>query len=515
MRTLNYHFITGLISTVLVLPAMRSAAEPHVFTDAEAEGARAFLRENFSGTNCGMVIGLLDERGRRVIACGKLDDGTDAEVSGDTVFEIGSITKTFTALLLLDMAERGEMKLDDPVTKYLPKSVSVPTRGGKEITLHNLAAQDSGLPFDPDNLKSLKRGNGTLVPEEIRWIPTVNAGRVEQILVLPGARVKADTVLVELSNPEVEQKAFDAQWELQAAEAELTNLRVRLATDKMTLRKAVATAEADYTNAVVELEIEEALGKSGITPAVTLKQAKTKATELGKLLEIERARLDSADPAAAAQLDVQNAKVAQLKAQLELRQRQAEGLKIRSGTDGVLQRLGDPTNPLQLGQQLAEGALIARVANPVKLKAAIRIAETQARDIQLDQPAEIDTRNGVVPGHVVRIDPAVENGTVTVDVALDAPLPKGARPDLSVDGTIELERLADVLYVGRPVQGQSDSTVSLFKVVENGKAAVRVPVKLGRNSVSTIEILAGLELGDKVILSDMSQWDAHDRVRLE
>ena len=358
------------------------------------------------------------------------------------------------------------------------------------------------------------RGNGTLVPEDIRWIPTVNAGRVERILVLPGARVKPDTVLVELSNPEVEQAAFNAEWELKGAEAELANLRVKLGTDKLTQKMAVATAEAGYSNAKLEFEVEDELARNGLAPAVTLKQAKTKAEELAKLLEIENERLDASDSAAKAQLDVQEAKVSQLRAQLDLKRRQVEGLKICSGMDGVLQRLGDPTNPLQLGQQLTAGAPVARVANMTKLKAAIKIPETQARDVQLDQSAEIDTRNGVIPGHVTRIDPAVENGTVTVDVALDAALPKGARPDLSVDGTIQLERLENVLYVGRPVQGQSDSQVGLFKVVDGGKGAVRVPVKLGRSSVSTIEVVEGLQVGVQVILSDMSQWDAHDRVRL-
>jgi HlyD family secretion protein len=232
-------------------------------------------------------------------------------------------------------------------------------------------------------------------------------------------------------------------------------------------------------------------------------------------MAIEEERLAAADDAAKAQLDVQEAKVAQLRAQLELKHAQADALKVRAGMDGVLQRLGDPTNPLQLGQQLTAGAPVARVADMEKLKAAIKVAETQARDIQLDQPAEIDTRNGIIPGHVVRIDPAVENGTVTVDVALDAKLPRGARPDLSVDGTIQLERLENVLYVGRPVQGQAESRVGLFKLVEHGKAAIRLPVKLGRSSVSTIEVLQGLEIGDQVILSDMSQWDAHERLRLE
>jgi HlyD family secretion protein len=352
------------------------------------------------------------------------------------------------------------------------------------------------------------------VPEDIRWIPTVNAGRVERILALPGARVTADTVLVELSNPEVGQAAFDAEWQVKGAEAELANLRVQLKTEKLTQRKAVASAEADYSSAKLDYEVEDALSVSGLVPAVTLKQAKAKAEELAKLLEIEQERLAATDDSDQAQLDVQNAKVLQLRAQLELKRTQAEGLKIRAGMDGVLQRLGDPANPLQLGQQLTAGALIARVANPAKLKAAIKIPETQAKDVLLDQPAEVDTRNGIISGHVVRVDPAVENGTVTVDIALDGTLPKGARPDLSVDGTVQLERLENVMYVGRPVQGQSDSQVGLFRVVDGGKGAVRVPVKLGRSSVSTIEIIGGLQVGDQIILSDMSQWDAHDRVKL-
>jgi HlyD family secretion protein len=358
------------------------------------------------------------------------------------------------------------------------------------------------------------RGNGTLVPEDIRWIPTENAGRVERILVWPGARVKPDTVLVELSNPEVEQAAFDIEWQLKGAEAELANLRVQMNTDALTERKEVATAEADYSNAKLDYDVENELAKAGIAPAVTLAQAKTKAEELGKLLDLERERLEAMPGAAKAQIEVQDAKVSQLRAQLELKRHQQAALKVCAGMDGVLQRLGDMTNPLQEGQQLAAGAPIARVANMAKLKAAIKIAETQAKDVQGDQPAEIDTRNGVIAGHVIRIDPAVENGTVTVDIALDDPLPKGARPDLSVDGTIEIERLENVLYVGRPVQAQADSQSGLFKVVDSGNGAVRVPVKLGHTSVSTVEIISGLQVGDQIILSDMSQWDAHDRLRL-
>ncbi len=360
------------------------------------------------------------------------------------------------------------------------------------------------------------RGNGALVPEEILWIPTLSAGRVERILVLPGAAVKADTVLVELSNPEVEQAAFDAEWQLKAAEAELANLRVQLETARLNQQSILATAQANYSSAKLEFEVNDELAKAGLVPALTLKQSKGKADELTKLLEIEQQRLDISADAAKAQLAVQDAKVAQLGAQLQLRRRQVGALKIRAGIDGVLQKLGDAaaTTTLQFGQQLTPGATVARVANPAKLKAEIKIAETQAKDITFDQKAYVDTRNGVIPGHVVLIDPSAQNGTRTVDVALDGPLPKGAVPDLSVDGTIELERLENVLYVGRPVQAQPETIVGIFKVVNGGKEAVRVPVKLGRNSVSTIEIVEGLQVGDQVILSDMSQYDAYARVRL-
>lgn len=358
------------------------------------------------------------------------------------------------------------------------------------------------------------RGNGTLVPQEIRWIPTINQGRVERIAVLPGARVTKDTVLVELSNPEVTQAAFDAESLVKTAEADMANLRVQLDSQKLTQRSAVATAQANYSSAKLDLEVNDELAKNGLVPAITLKQAKAKAEELASLLEIEQERLKISADSTAAQLVAQETKLAQLRGQLELKKQQVDALKIRAGVDGVLQRLGDLANPLQEGEQLAAGALVARVAQPEHLKAAIKIAETQAKDVQLDQSAEIDTRNGVIAGHVIRVDPAVENGTVTVDVALDGPLPKGARPDLSVDGTIQLERLEDVLYVGRPVQAQPESLVSLFKVTPSGREATRIQVKLGRSSVSAIEVIEGLQTGDTVILSDMSQWDSFERVRL-
>ena len=358
------------------------------------------------------------------------------------------------------------------------------------------------------------RGNGTLVPQEIRWIPTINQGRVERILVLPGAKVTKDTVLVELSNPEVTQAAFDAESLVKTAEADMANLKVQLDSQRLTQRSAVATAQANYSSAKLDFEVNDGLAKDGLVPAITLKQAKAKAEEMQSLLQIEEERLKISADSTAAQLASQETKLAQLRGQFELKKQQVEALKIRAGVDGVLQRLGDLTNPLQEGEQLAAGALVARVAEPEHLKAAIKIAETQAKDVQLDQPAEIDTRNGIIPGHVIRVDPAVENGTVTVDVALDGALPKGARPDLSVDGTIQLERLDDVLYVGRPVQAQPESLVSLFKVTPNGREATRVQVKLGRSSVGAIEVMEGLQIGDTIILSDMSQWDSFERVRL-
>jgi HlyD family secretion protein len=358
------------------------------------------------------------------------------------------------------------------------------------------------------------RGNGTLVPEEIRWITAMSPGRVENILLLPGVTVKADTVLVELSNPELEQSAFEAESQWHAAEAQLEKLTVQLESEHLTQESVVASLKSDLAQAKLEAEADQELLKDGLVPNLTEKRSRSKADELEARYRLEQKRLEISAKSTHAQVQVQDAEVERLRKQYQLKLRQVEALKVRAGIDGVLQRLGDE-RPLQAGQQLVAGANIARIANPAKLKAEIKIAETQARDIQFDQHAEIDTRNGVIAGHVVRIDPAVQNGTVMVDVKLDAPLPKGARPDLSVDGTITLERLEDVLYVGRPVNGQAESLVSLFKVTDGGKGAMRVAVKLGRTSVSSIEVLDGLQVGDTIILSDMSQWDTHDRVKLK
>lgn len=354
------------------------------------------------------------------------------------------------------------------------------------------------------------RGLGTLVPEEIRWIPAMTEGRVEQRVLRPGAVVRPDSVILELSNPDLEQQLVDAEWQLKAAEAEYTNTRVQLESQLLNQRAAAATVQADCRQAALQAEVDEQLVKDGLTSELNVKRSKVRAEELATRWELEQKRLDIAADSANAQLAVQRARVEQLRALYELRRKQFDSLRVRAGVAGVLQQV-----PVEVGQQVAPGANLARVANPTKLKAELRIQETQAKDAQIGQKALVDTRNGVVPGHVVRIDPAVQNGTVTVDVTLDGPLPQGARPDLSVDGTIEIERLADVLYVGRPVHGQPESTVGLFKLADGGKYAVRTPVKLGRSSVSTIEVIEGLEVGDQVVLSDMSAWDGFERVRLD
>lgn len=357
------------------------------------------------------------------------------------------------------------------------------------------------------------RGNGTLVPEEVNWIPAITAGRVERIRVLPGAEVSADTILVELTNPEVEHAAFEADWQLKAAEAQLSKLRAQLETDRLSQEAQAAQLRAECSVAKLDAQADAELAADKLVDRLTALRSQTKAEQLVIRCDLEEKRLEILRNSQEAQLAAQQAEIERLRAVLELRRTQQARLKVRSGIDGVLQRLGD-RDTLQVGQQLAAGALVARVANPARLKAEIKVVETQAKDVAAGQKATVDTRNGKVNGHVVRVDPAVQNGTVTVDVTLDEPLPRGARPDLSVDGIIEIERLPDVLHVGRPVHGQSDSQVGLFRLTPGGREAERVRVQLGRSSVNTIEILSGLNLGDTILLNDMSQYDAHDRVRI-
>ncbi len=353
------------------------------------------------------------------------------------------------------------------------------------------------------------RGLGTLVPEEIRWIPANTEGRVEKIIIWPGARVESDSVILELSSPELEQAAHDAELQATASEAELTTLRATLQRGLLDQEATTAEAKSDYEQAKMERETNDQLAKNGLIAELQYKTSKVKEAALANRNEIEQKRLSFAHDSIDPQLASKQAAVDQAKQLAKLKADQVEALHVRAGMSGVLQQLA-----VQIGQRMKVGDNLARVADPTKLKAQVKIAETQAKDIQVNQPAVIDTRNGTVNGHVTRVDPAVEEGTVTVDVAFDEPLPKGARPDLSVDGTIELERLDNVVYVGRPAFGQENNTVGMFKLVNDGAEAVSIPVKLGKSSVNTIEILNGLQPGDQVILSDTSAWNTHDRIRL-
>jgi HlyD family secretion protein len=354
------------------------------------------------------------------------------------------------------------------------------------------------------------RGPGTLVPEEIQWIPAATAGRVEKIFVRPGAAVKPDTILVTLTNPELEQQARDAALQVKASEADFTDLKVRLESQLMDQQAAEAQVESDFKQAELQLAVDEKLAKEGLVSNLVLNLSRTRKEELATRTDLAKKRLAIASESMEAQLAAAQAHLEQSRAQARLRQAQVEGLQVRAGIAGVLEQL-----PLEVGQRVEPGTNLARVADVTRLKAEFRIPETQARDVQIGQKAEIDTRNGIVAGHVTRIDPAVQNGTVTVDASIDGPLPKGARPDLSIDGTIEIERLENVLYVGRPAFGQEKSTVGIFKLIDGGRGAVRVPVELGRSSVNTVEIVKGLHEGDQVILSDMSNWDNFDRIRLK
>lgn len=353
------------------------------------------------------------------------------------------------------------------------------------------------------------RGLGTLVPEEIRIIPATTEGRVERILVRPGTPVNPDTVLIELSNPELEQAAADADLQLKGAEAEYINLQVRLQSQLLDQKAAAATVYSDFNQAKLQAEANEELSKKGLLSDLTLKLSKSRAEEMATRHEIEQKRVAISAQSVEAQLATQQSRIEQFKALSKLRHSQIDSLRIRAGSSGVLQQM-----TADIGQRVTAGTNLARVADPGRLKAELKIAETQAKDVQIGQPAAIDTRNGIIAGKVIRIDPAVQQGTVTVDVALEGELPKGARPDLSVDGTVELENLSNVLFVGRPVHGQSNSVIGIFKLEAGTKEAVRIQVKLGRSSVNTIEILEGLQEGEQVILSDTSAWDAFNRIRL-
>jgi len=356
------------------------------------------------------------------------------------------------------------------------------------------------------------RGPGSLVPREdrIRLIPAETDATVVRIRVLPGAHVEPETVLMDLVDPELQQQLLDAQLQFQAAKADYKNAQARLQSDLMTQRAGAATVGADQKQAQLQAQTDKNLYDLGVISGLTYSASRGKADELNERNDLETQRLDLNQKAIATELAVQQTKVQQADAVLALRQKQQDALSVRAGISGVLSDL-----PHQVGEHVVIGATLAKVVQPDQLKAELKIPETQARDIQIGQPAEIDTHNGLISGKVARIDPAVQNGTVTVDVELLGGLPQGARPDLSVDGTIDLDRMTDVLYVGRPAIGNENSTISLFRLAPDGKTATRVPVKVGRASVNSIQVIEGLQVGDKVILSDMSRWDFADRVKLQ
>jgi HlyD family secretion protein len=356
------------------------------------------------------------------------------------------------------------------------------------------------------------RGPGSLIPaqEAVRQIPAETEATVVRIRMLPGSQVKADSILLEMSNPQVEQAALDAQLQLKAAEAEYQSQRVKLESDLMSQKAGAATVNADYSQAKRQADTDKALYDLGVISGLAYKASKGKSDELTTRNDLETERLVIGRKAIESQLAEQQAKVEQMRALAGLKRKQLDALQVRAGIDGVLVDL-----PLQVGQHVQPGTMLAKVVQPNHLMAALKISETQARDVQSGEPAAIDTHNGIISGTVMRVDPAVQNGTVTVDVKLTSELPKGARPDLSVDGTIDLERLDNILYVGRPAFGQENSTISLFKLDADGKEAARVPVKVGRESVNSIQVFEGLREGDTVILSDMSRWDKTDRIRLE
>ena len=402
-------------------------------------------------------------------------------------------------------------------SRYVMAAVGIAVVGVATVALGRLkpaapAVERSTVWIDSVRLGTMLRsvrGSGTLVPERIRWVSAVTAGRVERVNVRPGATVTAGSVLLELSNPDVQLQALEAQRGLTAAQAELLNLRITLETSRLNQRATVAEARAQHQSAVRDAAAAETLATLNMVPTNELSRTRENAQQLATRIEVEDARLTLITEAADSQLALQRAQVERMRAIAEFQQQRVRSMVVTAGAEGVVQDLD-----LQPGQWVVSGTTLARVVEPGRLKAVVRIPETQARDIALGQTASVDTRNGIVAGSVVRIDPAAQNGTVAVDIGLEGALPRGARPDLTVEGTIELERLDRVLYVGRPAYGQPEGQVSLFRLAPDGKTAERVSVQLGKSSVNTVEVTRGLRAGDRIIISDMSQYDNVDRVRL-
>ncbi|HLK69410.1 MAG TPA: HlyD family efflux transporter periplasmic adaptor subunit [Bryobacteraceae bacterium] len=406
--------------------------------------------------------------------------------------------------------------------------VLVLVAGGTTIGLQKLKPAAPGVEMStlwPDQVKRgpmLRevRGLGTLVPTDTMLMTAITDGRVQRILIRPGTPVRADSIVMEMTSPELETQLLDAEFAMKAAQADYNNLKVTLEKSLLDMQSAAAQVEADLRTARLQADRDLALAKEKLLPDVDAKISEVKATELAGRFKIEQTRLATYSRSEEAQLAAQQVKVDQLRAEYELKKSQVDQLKVRAGFDGTLQALPPPMVPVEEGQKVTAGTPLGKVAQPSHLKAELKIAETQVKDIAPGQPAVIDTRlagggsNGLIEGKVSRIDPSILNGTVTVDVALTGTLPLGARPDLSVDGTIQLEKLNDVVFVGRPVFGQENSTVRLFKIEPEGKYANAVKVTFGRSSVNTIEVKEGLRVGDRVILSDMSAYDNYDRIKL-
>ena len=354
------------------------------------------------------------------------------------------------------------------------------------------------------------RAPGTLVPEQIRWVSALTAGRIEALPLRPGAVVTVNQTIATMSNPDVQLQALESERQLAQAEADLATLRTTLETQRLNQEAALATVVTQYNEAQRNAKVYGTLAQKGLSSEGEQANATDRLTELETRRKVEQQRLELVTSAVRDQYDRARRNVERLRGIAQFQRDRVAAMEVRAGENGVLQEL-----PLELGQWVVPGQVLARVAQPGRLKGVLRVPETQAKDVALGQKVSIDTRNGVVPGRVMRIDPAAQNGTVTVEVALEGELPKGARAELSVDGTIEIERLDNVKHVGRPAYGQAESVVGLFRLEPDGETATRVNVKLGRASVNSIEVLQGLEPGDKVIISDVSQWDSHNRLRLK
>ena len=401
---------------------------------------------------------------------------------------------------------------------YVLAAVGVLVLVGMTLGLGQLRAAAPTVARDGVWVDAVKRGPmvrqvkgpGTLVPEYVRWLTADTAGRVEKIHLRPGAQVKPDTVILELSNPDVQLQALEAERELAEAQAQLVALKTELTNAGYDAEAAMATLKAETNDAQRRATYNANLLKKEYIAEVEAQQANERAEEMTKRLELEKQRVEVIRDSQRQRVSAQLGQIERLRAVAQFRRNQVERLTVRAGETGILQEL-----PLQLGQWVTPGTLLALVVKPERLKAELRIAETQARDVTVGQKVAVDTRNGIAEGTVARVAPGASQGTVLVEVSLPGELPRGARPDLTVEGTVELERLNNVLFVGRPAGAQSGATVSLFRMQNGSDEAERVQVRLGRSSVNTIEVLAGLSEGDQVVLSDMAQWDDAERVKLK